>query len=155
MAGNSAVLLLVDTTGPWCQIAVSRGEAVLACVSEASERRHGESFFALIEQALRRAAIGFDSLSAIAVCTGPGGYAGLRVGVAACLGLAHGADLPVVGVPRDMAISEDFPMEPRALAVGGLTRLVSGRIGAQPLYRRPPDAVIATHRAPPLLPDGR
>jgi tRNA threonylcarbamoyladenosine biosynthesis protein TsaB len=60
--------------------------------------RHAEVLQPLLERALERAGAGWDDVGRICVGTGPGGFTGLRLGIATARGLAQGRDLPVVGV---------------------------------------------------------
>jgi tRNA threonylcarbamoyladenosine biosynthesis protein TsaB len=60
--------------------------------------RHAEVLQALLEQALEQAAVGWDDVARICVGTGPGGFTGLRLGVATARALSQSHDLPIVGV---------------------------------------------------------
>ena len=52
--------------------------------------------------------VDFCDLTRIAVCTGPGSFTGLRVGIAAARGLALGLGVPVIGVTRFEAIASQM-----------------------------------------------
>jgi tRNA threonylcarbamoyladenosine biosynthesis protein TsaB len=60
--------------------------------------RHAETLQPLLEQALAQAEVGWEDVARICVGTGPGGFTGLRLGVATGRALAQSHDLPVVGV---------------------------------------------------------
>lgn len=62
------------------------------------ERRHAEEVWPMLEQFLQRCRVTLPELEGLAVGEGPGSYTGIRVGVAAGLGLARGLGLPLVGV---------------------------------------------------------
>jgi tRNA threonylcarbamoyl adenosine modification protein YeaZ len=64
------------------------------------ERGHAEALFPLIDAALTRAGASYGDLTHIAVCTGPGSFTGIRVGVAAARGLALGLGVPAIGITR-------------------------------------------------------
>jgi tRNA threonylcarbamoyladenosine biosynthesis protein TsaB len=90
-----------------------------------------------------------DDLSAVACVVGPGSYTGLRVGIAAALGIAHARDLPLHGIDA---------LEVVALAAPGELRDViafadAGR-GARYVaaYRREGDGVVRTGAARRLDP---
>jgi tRNA threonylcarbamoyl adenosine modification protein YeaZ len=54
----------------------------------------------MVETLLSRLCVDKSELSAVFVCTGPGSYAALRVGVSTAKGLAFALDIPIVGVGR-------------------------------------------------------
>jgi tRNA threonylcarbamoyl adenosine modification protein YeaZ len=53
---------------------------------------------ACVEAVLRSAGIGIEAVERIAVCTGPGSFTGLRIGVTFAKSLAQARDLPIVGI---------------------------------------------------------
>jgi tRNA threonylcarbamoyladenosine biosynthesis protein TsaB len=90
------VILGIDTATPSTAVAVwSPGHAV--------ERRddpppggrpsHASRLLALVEEI-----VDWDAVERIAVGVGPGGFTGLRIGIATARGLAQARDLPLVGV---------------------------------------------------------
>jgi len=79
-----------------------------------------------------------DDLGAVACVLGPGSYTGLRVGIAAALGLAHARDLPLHGIGALEVVALAAPgsaAEVEAVADAGRGALHVGR------YRREGDAV--------------
>jgi N6-L-threonylcarbamoyladenine synthase len=65
---------------------------------EVASRKHIEVIYAVIEQAMQQAYIGFDDLDAIAVTQGPGLVGSLLVGVNVAKGLALGRNKPLIGI---------------------------------------------------------
>jgi tRNA threonylcarbamoyladenosine biosynthesis protein TsaB len=64
-----------------------------------TERRGQAEFLVpLINEVLEEAGIKFAQLTRVGVCTGPGSFTGLRVGIATAQGIALGTNLPCVGV---------------------------------------------------------
>jgi tRNA threonylcarbamoyladenosine biosynthesis protein TsaB len=59
---------------------------------------HASRLLALVEEALERAGASWDDIDRIAVGIGPGGFTGLRHGIATARALAQARDLPLVGV---------------------------------------------------------
>jgi tRNA threonylcarbamoyladenosine biosynthesis protein TsaB len=59
---------------------------------------HATRLLALIEEALARAGGGWDAVTRLAVGVGPGGFTGLRHGIATARALAQALDLPLAGV---------------------------------------------------------
>ncbi len=62
-----------------------------------SGRGQAEQLIPLIGSLMEEAAVSFDMLDRVAVCIGPGGFSGIRTGVAAGRGIGLAAHLPVVG----------------------------------------------------------
>jgi tRNA threonylcarbamoyladenosine biosynthesis protein TsaB len=52
-----------------------------------------------------------DDLAAVACVLGPGSYTGLRVGIAAALGVAHARDLPLHGIAALEAVARAAPAD--------------------------------------------
>ena len=82
------------------------GDRVLARRVEPMERGQAERLLPLLEEVLAEAGAGWADLAALAVCTGPGNFTGLRIGVAAARGLALALDRPAIGVTRLEALAE-------------------------------------------------
>ena len=61
------------------------GEKIRAHIFEAMDRGHAEHLFPMIESVLATAGASYAGLSRVAVCTGPGSFTGVRIGVAAAL----------------------------------------------------------------------
>jgi tRNA threonylcarbamoyladenosine biosynthesis protein TsaB len=65
-----------------------------------TQRNHSVELLPNIERMLRESGRTKRDIEAVFVDTGPGGYAGLRVGVSIAKALAHGLGVPIVGVGR-------------------------------------------------------
>ena len=65
---------------------------------EVASRKHIEVIYAVVQQAMQQAHIGYDDLDAIAVTEGPGLVGSLLVGVNMAKGLALGRNKPLIGV---------------------------------------------------------
>lgn len=98
------MILAIDTSAGQCAVALS-GERTWTR-AEPMTRGHAEALFPLIDRILAEAGVSYADLTRIAVCTGPGSFTGLRVGIAAARGLALGCDIPVIGVSRFAALAE-------------------------------------------------
>jgi tRNA threonylcarbamoyladenosine biosynthesis protein TsaB len=59
---------------------------------------HAGRLLALVEEALRAAGADWDRIERIAVGIGPGGFTGLRIGIATARALAQARSLPLAGV---------------------------------------------------------
>ena len=90
------MLLVIDTATAACSVAlIADGEAVHAA-RELVGRGHAERLVPMIAELLRDA--GGVRPSAILVDCGPGSFTGVRVGLAAALGLGIGWGVPVRGL---------------------------------------------------------
>jgi len=92
------LILALDTTTPAGSVAITRDDKVIAVRVGDPARTHGERLPGEIEDALNDAAVMASDLELLAVASGPGGFTGLRIGLATMQGLAMVLDTPVVGV---------------------------------------------------------
>ncbi|MGA1401045.1 MAG: tRNA (adenosine(37)-N6)-threonylcarbamoyltransferase complex dimerization subunit type 1 TsaB, partial [Phycisphaerales bacterium] len=72
---------------------------------EPGDRRR-EPLLPEIDRLVRDASMRPDQLRAIGVSTGPGGFTGLRISIAATKGIATALRLPVVAVPSTLVMAE-------------------------------------------------
>lgn len=102
-------LLGLDSATPSSAVALARADGWLREAREDAlpgERpQHAQRLLAIAAQLLAAAGIGWDDVGCVAVGVGPGGYTGLRIGLATAHGiaLAHGAQLVGVGTLRALA----------------------------------------------------
>lgn len=92
--------LAIDTASEMASLALSQDGALVAELSWRCGRTHTVQLLPSIDLLLRQVGRRPGDLQAIFVCSGPGNYVGLRVGIAAAQGLAYALGLPVVGVGR-------------------------------------------------------
>jgi tRNA threonylcarbamoyladenosine biosynthesis protein TsaB len=92
-------VLAFDTCLGAVSAAVCRRGPQGAMLREAYEVRsagHAERLLPMIAEVMQGAGLGFSELDRIAVTAGPGGFTGVRVGIAAARGLALATGKPVV-----------------------------------------------------------
>jgi tRNA threonylcarbamoyladenosine biosynthesis protein TsaB len=70
-----------------------------------SRPRHATRLLGLVEEVFDAAAVGWDAVERVAVGVGPGGFTGLRLGIATARALAQARDLPLVGVSSLAALA--------------------------------------------------
>lgn len=102
--GGRTLILAIDTSAAQCAVAVVDGDRV-AVRSVEMTRGHAEALFPMIEEVLAELGASYADLDRVAVCTGPGSFTGLRVGISAARGLALGRGIPAIGVTRFEAIA--------------------------------------------------
>jgi tRNA threonylcarbamoyladenosine biosynthesis protein TsaB len=106
---RAPVVLAFDTAGSACSVAVGRGNRVLA--HERQEMRHGhaEALLPMIARATGMAGVGPAEIGLVAVSVGPGGFTGIRAGLAAAQGLALATGAELVGVTSFTAVAARLP----------------------------------------------
>ena len=92
--------LSIDTASEMASIALSHQGALLAELTWHCGRDHARQLLPAVDGLLARYEATQDGLTAVFVCIGPGGYAGVRSGVSTAKGLAFALERPLVGVGR-------------------------------------------------------
>ncbi len=131
------------------------GEHVAARRFALMERGHAEALMPMIAAVLAESGIAIDALDLIAVTTGPGGFTGLRIGLAAAHGLALARDLPLLGISSFEAVAGAVPPALREYPV--LVALESTReeLYLQRFAPQPePAALVAPQDWASLMPHG-
>ena len=90
------LVLGVESATDMAGVALADDTGVLAEVSLARGRRHGESIAPAIEFVCARVGVALRQIDAVAADVGPGLFTGLRVGVATAKGIGFALDIPVV-----------------------------------------------------------
>lgn len=118
-----SVILCIDTASDRFAVGTER-DGKVEVAAEEEERTHTTGLLATIERLLHG-----EKPAAILVVSGPGSYAGLRVGISTAQGLALATGAPLFGVRTFEAV---------ALAVGGDREVTAihpagrGEFGVQP-----------------------
>lgn len=97
-SGSGRILLAVDTSSATTSLAITRGETLLDSRSLEHEDRRSQRLWTDIEALLTETGVALAEVEAFAVCLGPGGFTGLRVGIAAVEGLALANGRRAIGV---------------------------------------------------------
>ncbi len=88
-------ILAIETSGSQGSVALYRDSRPVTVEEFPAERAHNSALFAPLGKLLEEAR-GVDLL---VVGTGPGSYSGVRVGIAAAMGVSIARGVPLVGVP--------------------------------------------------------
>lgn len=106
--------LTLDTATPYLSLGLFSGEEGLGLVVRV-ERRHEEVLFGLLEEVLREVGAKREEIFALVLGEGPGSYTGLRIALAAGLGLAQALGVRVYGASSLLAAAWPFLEEGRPL----------------------------------------
>ena len=100
MTAPTGPQLVIDSASTDAVLGVVDGDAVRAERRWTVDTNYSRELLAGIDAVLRDADASRDDLAAVVVDAGPGGYGGLRSGVATAQGLAFALDVPLAGVSR-------------------------------------------------------
>ena len=121
------MLLAIDTATRKIGLALYDGVQVVQEAVWQSPNRHTVELSAAIDNALQRAGLTPNDLTAIALAIGPGSYTGLRIGTAVAKGLALAQHLPLIGVSSFDILAAAQPVMPEhqlaTVLEAGRTRL--------------------------------
>jgi tRNA threonylcarbamoyladenosine biosynthesis protein TsaB len=95
----------IDTALKSCSAAILDDRAVLAAERLPLEKGHAEHLAPMVARVLASAGVAVKDLDRVGVIVGPGGFAGVRVGLAFARGLGLGTKLKVVGVTSLAALA--------------------------------------------------
>jgi tRNA threonylcarbamoyladenosine biosynthesis protein TsaB len=102
-------LVLIDTAGSSCGVAVSRGGKLLGETIFSHDSVRSASLLSALDVLLSEAGLEVPSVDAFAVTTGPGSFTGLRIGLAAVKGLALATGKPVVPISSLVLLALNLP----------------------------------------------
>jgi tRNA threonylcarbamoyladenosine biosynthesis protein TsaB len=91
-------VLAIETASPTASAALVDAAGVLASRTLRAPMRHLEWLAAAIEGMLRDVGAGPENVNAVAVGRGPGGFTGLRIGIATAAAWARARGVPLLGV---------------------------------------------------------
>ncbi len=91
-------VLAVETATPLVSVAVVDASGVLAESTLRAPMRHLEWLLPATDGLLRGLGLGPEQIEAVAVSRGPGGFTGLRIGIATACAWARARSVPVLGV---------------------------------------------------------
>jgi len=92
------ITLAIETSSTEMGLCVTRNGEVVSLLTDEVDERRSEKLWIEIDRLLWDAGLTVQDIDLFAVCVGPGGFTGLRVGLAAAKGFATAANRPMVGV---------------------------------------------------------
>lgn len=94
---SEPIILAIDTSSRVTSLAVAVGDKVLRSICELQHEKRSETLWSDIQSLLEGLGKTINDVSLFGVCTGPGGFTGLRVGISAVKGLSAATGKPIVG----------------------------------------------------------
>jgi len=122
------IILALDTSSKGTSIAVARGASVLRCAGEPADEKRAETLWTEARSLLADLGMTIRDIDVFAVCIGPGGFTGLRVGMASSMGFSAATGKPLVGVTSLEAVA--FAASP-AVAVCAIVTAYKGEVYSQ------------------------
>lgn len=110
-------ILAVDSSTNILRIGLRFGGDRLVKQDTAVEKSHGQIIMLRIESVLKSGGIRPVDLEGIVVCTGPGSFTGLRIGLAAVKGMVMAHQVPVVSVSAFELAADRLKAEDRRVQV--------------------------------------
>jgi tRNA threonylcarbamoyl adenosine modification protein YeaZ len=110
------IILALDTSSKQAGLAVARGPRLIASLQGEADERRSEQLWNEIDSLLGGAGLTINDVDLFSVCVGPGGFTGLRVGIAAMKGFAAGNNKQIIGVTSLEAVARSAAPARRILA---------------------------------------
>jgi tRNA threonylcarbamoyladenosine biosynthesis protein TsaB len=130
---NEPRILLLETSGRAGQVALARGDAVLAVRALDAARRHARDLAPALVAMLAEQKWKARELEAVFVSRGPGSYTGLRVGIMSAKMLAYATGCGLLGIETFAAIAAQVPADAERLDV--LADAQQGKVYVQSFQR--------------------
>lgn len=84
---SEPLVLALDTSSKATSLAIARGAEVLKSISIAVDEKRSDRLWSEVQSLLAGLDLTIADVDAFAVCVGPGGFTGLRIGMAAAKAL--------------------------------------------------------------------
>lgn len=91
-------ILMIDTSGPACSVAVMQEGRLIYEAQLTSGRTHSQRVMPMVDQALTMTELTPADIDLFGAVVGPGSFTGVRIGVSTVKALAHAAGKPCVGI---------------------------------------------------------
>jgi tRNA threonylcarbamoyladenosine biosynthesis protein TsaB len=105
--GQTRPILAIETGSRSCSVAVFTSlPDIPAFLHENTDHGHATMLMPMIERAMAKAGCDYADLARIAVAVGPGSFTGIRVGLAAALGLSLASGIPAVGISSFLTVAD-------------------------------------------------
>jgi tRNA threonylcarbamoyladenosine biosynthesis protein TsaB len=89
-------ILNIDTATETAHISLAKDGQVVHAIENSNQKDHAAFLQPTAQVLVKKAAITFNDLDAIAVTAGPGSYTGIRIGMASAKGLCYALSKPLI-----------------------------------------------------------
>ena len=127
MTDEKALILLIETSGDACSVALAKGGECICSKIITTPRMQSSQLAPMTEELLGECSLTMADCSAVAVSSGPGSYTGLRVGVSMAKGLCFGAGKPLIGVGTLDIIAHEAKLSLEDAAVDFIVPMIDAR----------------------------
>lgn len=101
-------ILMIDTSGPACGVALMREGRLIYEAQLTSGRNHSQRMLPMADTALRMSDMTMEEVDLFGVVVGPGSFTGVRIGVSTVKAMAHAAGKPCIGVDALEALAANI-----------------------------------------------
>jgi tRNA threonylcarbamoyladenosine biosynthesis protein TsaB len=98
VTASAPIILAIDTSSKSTSLALARGTALLRSLTTPVDETRSEKLWTEIDALLAESGLTIRDVDVFSVCRGPGGFTGLRVGMAAVKGFAAAMNKPIAAV---------------------------------------------------------
>ena len=91
-------ILAIDTSSKICSVAIFENDSPVIELHNDDEKTHSVKLMPMVDTALKNTNLTLDDISLLAVCTGPGSFTGVRIGIATVKAFSDVKHIPIVGV---------------------------------------------------------
>jgi tRNA threonylcarbamoyladenosine biosynthesis protein TsaB len=149
-------ILGFDTSTPATAVCLVRADGEVFEAEPPVERLfeppgHARELMPGIDRVMRAAGIGFPDLGALAVGIGPGGFTGLRIGIATAHGIAQSAGIPLHPVLSLAALEAGIRDAADVARPDGVTPRQAGEVRPFPLIDARRREVYGLHAGEPFV----
>lgn len=131
---EAPAFLAFDAAGSACSVAVGVADRILADERQTMRHGHAEALLPMIDRAMRRAGLAPDALAIVATTVGPGGFTGIRTGLAAAHGIALATGATLIGITGFAAVVAAIPADLVETTAAGPVLLVALESRREDLY---------------------
>jgi tRNA threonylcarbamoyladenosine biosynthesis protein TsaB len=149
-------ILALESATEACSAALWRHDVLIAHRFDARRRGHAACLMVQVRDVMAEAGLDFADLDLIATTVGPGGFTGLRIGLASARALALAAGKPLIGVTtlEVVAAAQKSAGVPLLIAIDSKRADLYVQLFAPDLTPQSAPAALLPRAIAALLPDG-